>query len=68
MVPAAILIPRSCTRPVADLAIAGCVSNDLFREARVDGIELATVRVVVAVRALNLVGLLSFYAEGPPGS
>jgi putative redox protein len=29
------------------LAIAGCVSNDLFREARADGIELATVRVVV---------------------
>ena len=29
------------------LAIAGCVSNDLFREARADGIELDTVRVVV---------------------
>ena len=29
------------------LAIAGCVSNDLFREARADGIALARVRVVV---------------------
>jgi uncharacterized OsmC-like protein len=29
------------------LAIAGCVSNDLFREARADGIELTSVRVVV---------------------
>ena len=29
------------------LAIAGCVSNDLFREARVDGIALERVRVVV---------------------
>src|SRR5919202_5233257 len=28
------------------LAIAGCVSNDLFREARADGIELERVRVV----------------------
>lgn len=29
------------------LAIAGCVSNDLFREARADGISLTSVRVVV---------------------
>ena len=29
------------------LAIAGCVSNDLFREARADGIELDRVRVSV---------------------
>lgn len=29
------------------LAIAGCVSNDLFREARSRGIELTSVRVVV---------------------
>jgi putative redox protein len=29
------------------LAIAGCVSNDLFREARADGIELTSVRVRV---------------------
>ena len=29
------------------LAIAGCVSNDLFREARADGISLERVRVVV---------------------
>jgi putative redox protein len=29
------------------LAIAGCVSNDLFREARADGIALDRVRVVV---------------------
>src|SRR4051794_19657537 len=29
------------------LAIAGCVSNDLFREARVAGIRLEGVRVVV---------------------
>jgi putative redox protein len=29
------------------LAIAGCVSNDLFREARAAGIELDRVRVVV---------------------
>ena len=29
------------------LAIAGCVSNDLFREARVQGIELASVSVRV---------------------
>ena len=29
------------------LAIAGCVSNDLFREARADGIALERVRVVV---------------------
>lgn len=29
------------------LAIGGCVSNDLFREAQAAGIELATVRVVV---------------------
>jgi putative redox protein len=28
------------------LAIAGCVSNDLFREARADGIDLRRVRVV----------------------
>ena len=30
------------------LAIAGCISNDLFREARADGIELSSVRVKVA--------------------
>jgi uncharacterized OsmC-like protein len=29
------------------LAVAGCVSNDLFREARAAGIELARVRVTV---------------------
>jgi putative redox protein len=29
------------------LAIAGCVSNDLFREARADGVDLTSVRVVV---------------------
>lgn len=29
------------------LAIAGCISNDLFREARADGIALERVRVVV---------------------
>jgi putative redox protein len=29
------------------LAIAGCVSNDLFREARTLGIELTSVRVAV---------------------
>jgi putative redox protein len=29
------------------LAVAGCVSNDLFREARAAGIELASVRVTV---------------------
>ena len=29
------------------LAIAGCVSNDLFREAQSRGIELTSVRVVV---------------------
>jgi uncharacterized OsmC-like protein len=29
------------------LAIAGCVSNDLFREARADGIALERVRVIV---------------------
>ena len=29
------------------LAVAGCVSNDLFREARVQGIELSSVRVKV---------------------
>jgi putative redox protein len=29
------------------LAIAGCVSNDLFREARVENIELERVRIVV---------------------
>lgn len=29
------------------LAIAGCVSNDLFREALARGIELASIRVVV---------------------
>jgi len=29
------------------LAIAGCVSNDLFREARLQGIALARVRVTV---------------------
>ena len=29
------------------LAVAGCVSNDLFREARAAGIELERVRVVV---------------------
>jgi len=29
------------------LAVAGCISNDLFREARVAGIELENVRVKV---------------------
>ncbi|MEA2418182.1 MAG: hypothetical protein QOE60_388 [Thermoleophilaceae bacterium] len=29
------------------LAIAGCISNDLFREAATDGIDLKQVRVVV---------------------
>ena len=29
------------------LAIAGCVSNDLFREARAEGIDLERVRVTV---------------------
>lgn len=29
------------------LAIAGCVSNDLFREAQAEGIELTSVRVRV---------------------
>src|SRR5947207_12261337 len=29
------------------LAIAGCISNDLFREARAEGIALERVRVVV---------------------
>ena len=29
------------------LAIAGCVSNDLFREAAADGVQLDRVRVVV---------------------
>jgi uncharacterized OsmC-like protein len=29
------------------LAIAGCISNDLFREAAADGIDLEQVRVVV---------------------
>ena len=29
------------------LAVAGCVSNDLFREARAEGIHLESVRVVV---------------------
>ncbi len=29
------------------LAIAGCISNDLFREARAEGIELKRVRVAV---------------------
>jgi uncharacterized OsmC-like protein len=29
------------------LAVAGCVSNDLFREARAEGIELASIRVSV---------------------
>jgi putative redox protein len=29
------------------LAVAGCISNDLFREARVAGIELESVRVKV---------------------
>src|SRR5947207_12205050 len=29
------------------LAVAGCVSNDLFREARAEGIELERVRIVV---------------------
>ena len=28
------------------LAVAGCVSNDLFREARAKGIELRSVRIV----------------------
>ena len=30
------------------LAVAGCISNDLFREARTAGIELCTVRVKVS--------------------
>ncbi len=30
------------------LAVAGCVSNDLFREARAAGIELSSVRVKVS--------------------
>ena len=30
------------------LAVAGCISNDLFREARTAGIELGTVRVKVS--------------------
>ncbi len=29
------------------LAVAGCISNDLFREARAEGIELSHVRVKV---------------------
>jgi putative redox protein len=29
------------------LAVAGCISNDLFREARTSGIELSSVRVKV---------------------
>lgn len=29
------------------LAVAGCVSNELFREARAEGIEIESVRVVV---------------------
>ena len=29
------------------LAVAGCISNDLFREARVDSIELSSVRIKV---------------------
>lgn len=29
------------------LAVAGCISNDLFREARAEGIELDRIRVVV---------------------
>ena len=29
------------------LAVAGCISNDLFREARVAGIELESIRVKV---------------------
>src|SRR5215210_1233831 len=29
------------------LAVAGCISNDLFREARADGIELSSVRIKV---------------------
>ena len=29
------------------LAVAGCISNDLFREARADGIELSSVTVKV---------------------
>jgi putative redox protein len=29
------------------LAVAGCISNDLFREARAEGIELSSVRVKV---------------------
>lgn len=30
------------------LAVAGCISNDLFREARAAGIELSSVRVKVS--------------------
>jgi putative redox protein len=30
------------------LAVAGCVSNDLFREAAIDGIDLQQVRVTVS--------------------
>lgn len=30
------------------LAVAGCVSNDLFRDARAEGIELSHVRVKVS--------------------
>jgi uncharacterized OsmC-like protein len=30
------------------LAVAGCISNDLFRDARADGIELSQVRVKVS--------------------
>ena len=30
------------------LAVAGCISNDLFRDARADGIELRHVRVKVS--------------------
>jgi uncharacterized OsmC-like protein len=30
------------------LAVAGCISNDLFREARAGGIELSSVRVKVS--------------------
>src|SRR3954452_14811254 len=45
------IAPYSEDRPrrgdVTARAPAGCVSNDLFREARADGIELASVRVVV---------------------
>ena len=29
------------------LAVAGCISNDLFREARAEGIELSSVKVKV---------------------